>query len=104
MALQPRTLAAELPKEGTYDATACMSGVSNNVGVPDGDRAGSWESFRTSFNMAGGIITRSNVSGTGNYEGMVASGDFKALGPFPDNLKPGNFQSCNRQTGTYKLK
>jgi hypothetical protein len=34
---------------------------------------------------------------------MQMSGTFAALGPFP-LIKPGTFQTCNRQTGTYKLK
>jgi hypothetical protein len=34
---------------------------------------------------------------------MVASGMVEALGPFPA-IKPGTFQGCNHQSGTYKLK
>jgi len=50
-----------------------------------------------------GKVTRENVSGTGKYEGFTASGTVVPLGPFPI-VKPGTFQDCNHQTGTYKLK
>jgi hypothetical protein len=46
---------------------------------------------------------RTEIAGTGKYEGMVATGTAVSTGPFPV-IKPGTFQSCNRQTGTYKLK
>lgn len=144
-------MAAELPKEGTYDITSCFSGMGNNIDFSKGNKAGVWEMLGTSvsnppgglfdnnsircvglsttlqgkytftsvceavdndgdkrlsyFNRnADGTITRTNVTGTGKYDGMVASGEQKPMGPFPDNLKPGNFQTCNRQMGTYKLK
>jgi len=44
-----------------------------------------------------------NVVGTGKYEGMVASGTVRPLGPFPV-IKAGTFQDCNHQSGTYELK
>lgn len=47
--------------------------------------------------------TRTSVAGTGKYDGMVSSGTTMPLGPFPF-IKPGTFQNCNQQTGTYKLK
>jgi hypothetical protein len=50
-----------------------------------------------------GKVTRENITGTGKYEGMVASGTVQPLGPFPV-VKAGTFQDCNHQTGTYKLK
>jgi hypothetical protein len=50
-----------------------------------------------------GKVTRENLTGTGKYEGMVASGTVQPLGPFPA-LKAGTLQDCNHQTGTYKLK
>jgi len=53
--------------------------------------------------MADGAITREVVTGTGKYDGMVASGKVEPFGPFP-TIKAGTFQDCNRQTGTYKLK
>ena len=57
----------------------------------------------TSFSTADGKITRTNVAGTGKYEGMVTTGTVELLGPFP-TIKDGTFQNCNHQTGTYKLK
>jgi hypothetical protein len=57
----------------------------------------------TSFSNVDGKITRTNVAGTGKYEGMVATGTYENLGPFP-TIKDGTFQNCNHQTGTYKLK
>lgn len=50
-----------------------------------------------------GITVREQVTGTGKYEGMVTQTTVTPLGPFPV-IKPGTFQNCNRQTGTYKLK
>lgn len=50
-----------------------------------------------------GKITREMVAGTGTYEGIVASGMAEPMGGFP-TVKPGTFQNCNHQTGTYKLK
>ena len=53
---------------------------------------------------ADGKIDRRFIAGTGKYEGMSeTSGGIEQLGPFP-TIKPGTFQNCNRQTGTYKLK
>ena len=52
---------------------------------------------------ADGSVTRAVVAGTGKYEGMSMTTTVQSLGPFP-TVKPGTFQSCNRQTGTYKLK
>ena len=50
------------------------------------------------------VMARSpNVVGTGKYEGMVASGTVRPLGPFPV-IKAGTFQDCNHQSGTYELK
>jgi hypothetical protein len=50
-----------------------------------------------------GTIVRQLIAGTGRYEGMEMSGTVTPLGPFPV-LKPGTFQDCNRQTGTYELR
>lgn len=63
----------------------------------DGDKS------LTHFAVEGMKATRTQVSGTGKYEGMVSSGTTEPLGPFPA-IKPGTFQNCNRQTGTYKMK
>jgi len=50
-----------------------------------------------------GKTSRETVAGTGKYEGMEMSGTLVPLGSFPF-IKPGTFQACNHQTGTYKLK
>src|ERR1700674_3471732 len=50
--------------------------------------------------------TRSEATtpaGTGKYEGIVRTGTSVDIGQFPA-IKPGTFQRCFRQTGTYKLK
>ena len=64
----------------------------------DGDKRLSYFSLGSD-----GKVTRENVTGTGKFEGMVATGTVKPLGPFPV-VKAGTFQDCNHQTGTYKLK
>ena len=43
------------------------------------------------------------LAGTGKFEGMTFSSNTLNVGPFPV-IKPGTFQNCNQQTGTYKLK
>jgi hypothetical protein len=43
------------------------------------------------------------IAGTGKFDGMVLDGQVEELGPFP-RIKPGTFQGCNHQTGTYKMK
>lgn len=50
-----------------------------------------------------GKQVRESVTGTGKYDGLVTNGTVQALGPFPE-IKTGTAQTCNRQTGTYKLK
>lgn len=55
------------------------------------------------YTVEGTKATRVAITGTGKYDGMVSSGITATLGPFPV-IKPGTFQNCNRQTGTYKLK
>jgi hypothetical protein len=144
------TSAADLPKEGKYEFTACWSGASNNISFSKDHAAFSYEmtgtvrsnppgglfdnnTFRcvgmnaqlgkkqsatavceavdpdgdkrlTYFSLgADGNTVRENVTGTGKYEGMVASGSVKPVGQFRA-IKPGTFQACNFQTGTYKLK
>lgn len=57
----------------------------------------------THFAIEGQKAVRTFISGTGKFDGMVSSGTTTPLGPFPV-IKPGTFQNCNRQTGTYKLK
>ena len=142
--------AAELPKEGSYDYTACWSGVTNTITFSKTHTASSWENTGTnrssppggmfdkmtfrcvgmdasfdgkntwsgvceaidpdgdkrlaSFSSVDGKVTRTNVAGTGKYDGIVVTqNSFENLGPFPA-IKDGTSQSCNHQTGTYKLK
>jgi hypothetical protein len=65
---------------------------------PDGDK-------RLSLILtADGKTTRTQITGTGKWEGIVTTQTaFEQLGPFPA-IKDGTSQSCNHQTGTYKLK
>lgn len=65
---------------------------------PDGDKL-------LSYYYAGDDrkYARETVAGTGKYEGIVVDGTVTPIGPFP-TIKPGTFQGCNQQTGTYKLK
>ena len=63
----------------------------------DGDKRLSY------FSTGDGKTTRTQVAGTGKYDGMVMAGTVEPLGSFPV-IKDGMFQSCNHQTGTYKLK
>jgi hypothetical protein len=43
------------------------------------------------------------TSGSGKYQGMVAKGSYKAITQVVPAVA-GGFQSCNRNTGSYKLK
>src|SRR5262245_16197564 len=64
----------------------------------DGDK------YLSRVSTADGKSTRTIVTGTGKYEGIVTTQTaFEPLGPFP-TIKEGTSQGCNRQTGTYKLK
>jgi hypothetical protein len=78
--------------DGKISASTVCEGVD-----PDGDKR------LSSFSTQGDKVVRENVTGTGKYEGMVASGTVEPMPPFP-TIKPGTFQACNHQTGTYKLK
>lgn len=142
--------AADFPKEGRYDYTACWSGVATAIAFSKTNSAFNYEMTGTtlsnppggfldkrSFHCVGmatsfggkrtntavceslgtddgkilthfsaasdGTITRGVVEGTGRYEGLVSSGIAQPLGPFPA-AKPGTFQECNHQTGTYTMK
>ena len=142
--------AAELPKEGSYDYTACWSGVNNVITFSKTHTASSFEMTGTNrsnppggifdkntfrcvgmnasldgkitastvceatdvdgdkrlayFSTVDGKVTRTNVAGTGKYEGIVTTQTaFEQLGPFP-TIKDGTSQNCVHQTGTYKLK
>jgi hypothetical protein len=50
-----------------------------------------------------GKTTSRLLSATGKYEGMERTVAIESLGPFPA-VRPGTTTSCNRNTGTYKLK
>jgi hypothetical protein len=50
-----------------------------------------------------GKFTREMIGGTGKYEGMEMTNTVFTMPPMKE-AKPGVFQGCNRQTGTYKLK
>ena len=81
----------------SFDGKVTASNVCETIDV-DGDKR------LISFSNVDGKITRTNVAGTGKYEGMVnTTGTVEPLGPF-SAIKAGTFQDCNHQTGTYKLK
>ena len=81
----------------SFDGRAGGTAVCEAVD-PDGDKR------LTYFSFEGPNTVREQVAGTGKYEGMVMSSSaVQLLGPFPV-IKPGTFQDCNRQTGTYKFK
>ena len=80
----------------SFDGKVAGTTVCESVD-PDGDKRLSY------FSAQDGKVVRENVAGTGKFDGMVASGTVEPLGPFPV-IKPGTFQDCNHQTGTYKLK
>lgn len=44
------------------------------------------------------------VGGTGKYEGMTATADFKPLGGGAPSAAPGMVQTCNKVVGTYRLR
>jgi hypothetical protein len=53
--------------------------------------------------LVDGKTRAEHLNGTGKYEGIVISGEVEQFGRFP-TAKPGTFQGCNRQTGTYGFK
>lgn len=55
------------------------------------------------FVQSEGRVVRTTVAGTGKFEGMSTEASVVTLGPFP-TVKPGMFQNCNHQTGTYRFK
>lgn len=142
--------AADLPKEGAFNYTACWSGTSSVIPFSKTQMGTSFEFLGMSrSNPAGGlfdmttfrcvgsnaifdkrfssIVTCESVDssgdkllsyyhagndrkvasevivGTGKYEGIVLDSTYTPIGPFP-TIKAGTFQSCNQQSGTYKLK
>lgn len=63
----------------------------------DGDR------MLNHFVQSEGRTVRTTVAGTGKFEGITTESTLTVLGPFP-TAKPGTFQSCNHQVGSYRLK
>lgn len=63
----------------------------------DGDR------LYTRFTGDGLTSEAGTISGTGKYVGIERTGKTVSLGTFP-SAKPGTFQTCLRNTGTYKFK
>jgi hypothetical protein len=55
------------------------------------------------FSRQGDKLVRTEITGTGKYDGMVSTGVGDVLPAFPE-IKPGTYQNCNHQTGTYKMK
>jgi hypothetical protein len=66
---------------------------------PDGDKR--WASFVGDEN---GKITRSQIGGTGKYDGIVLTNMTVEGTPPISSLQPGTVQGCAHQTGNYKLK
>jgi hypothetical protein len=75
-----------------------MGGAVCEGTAKDGDR----RLTRFDYDNENNLVRRS-VSGTGKYDGLVASGTYRTIGP-PVPIKTGASRLCNRQTGTYKLK
>jgi len=78
--------------DGKTAGTTVCEGVDS-----DGDK------YLSHFVIEGSNAHRTVVAGTGKYEGIVVSGTTEPLGPFPA-VKPGTYQNCVRQIGTYKMK
>jgi hypothetical protein len=87
-----RCLSLNANLDGKPSATSLCEAVDR-----DGDKV---------FSRFVGDGTRAEATtpaGTGKYEGIVRAGTSVDMGQFPA-IKPGTFQRCFRQTGTYKLK
>lgn len=67
------------------------------------DKAGDKLFPKITLGSDGKTSYRDVLAGTGKYEGIVSTGTSVSMGPFP-TAKPGTFQNCSHQTGTYKLK
>ena len=88
-----RCIGMSVSFDGKNTASAACESIDR-----DGDRRLSY--FATA---ADGKVTREVVSGTGKYDGLVLDTTVTPIGPFP-TIKPGTFQACNHQVGSYKLK
>ena len=51
-----------------------------------------------------GKTVRSQIGGTGKFDGLVTSNSTIENMPIPPTIQPGTIQGCNHQTGSYKLK
>lgn len=86
-----------------YGTHATLSGRNMGFGVceitdMDGDKW--WMEYHENADGSGG--TYSNAHGTGKYDGMTLKGQYVLT--FWPTSKGVDFQTCNRNTGTYKLK
>lgn len=50
-----------------------------------------------------GKLQRQEIAGTGKFDGMATTTTYRPLGP-PREIKPGIFEYCTKNTGTYKFK
>jgi hypothetical protein len=98
------------PPGGFLDMSSyrCVSITANLDGRPSAtsmcelvDRDG--DKILSRFVGDGTRSEATSPAGTGKYEGIVRTGTSVDIGQFPA-IKPGTFQRCFRQTGTYKLK
>ena len=87
-----RCLSLDTTLDGKTTSTTMCEGVDK-----DGDK------YLNHIVNDGQNSTRRVVAGTGKFEGMTASGTVQGAGPF-SVVKPGTFQNCSHQTGTYKMK
>ena len=62
----------------SFDGKVTASNVCETIDV-DGDKR------LLSFSNVDGKVTRTNVAGTGKYEGFVTTGTVELLGPFPSS-------------------
>jgi hypothetical protein len=79
-----------------FDGKTTSTTVCENVDK-DGDK------MLTQYVSSEGRLVRSTVAATGKFEGIGTEANVVALGPFP-TIKPGTFQGCNHQTGSYRIK
>lgn len=56
--------------------------------------------YETATDLAGKWFT---VGGTGKYEGMKATGEYRPVGNVP-GVMAGGFKTCHHNTGTYRMK
>jgi len=64
----------------------------------DGDKT-----FNHNWTSSDGKLNHELLASTGKHEGIEFSSTVQNLGPFP-TVKPGAYQGCIRESGTYKVK